>query len=79
MKATVSTPADSPAAPAYLTAKDCAERYAVSVRHWWRMNDAGRVPRPVRFGNAVRWSLASLRDWEDDNCRDCRTAKGGRR
>ncbi len=78
MDATFKTPAESPATPAYLPAKDCAARYAVSVRHWWRLSDAGRVPRPTRLGSSVRWSVAALLDWERDGCRDCRQAKGGR-
>lgn len=71
-------PADAPAGCAYLTAQQCATRYGVSVRHWWRLSDAGRVPRPTRFGNAVRWGIVSLARWESDDCRDCRHTKGGK-
>lgn len=34
-----------------------------SPRHLYRMVDAGRMPRPVRFGGLTRWRRAELMDW----------------
>jgi predicted DNA-binding transcriptional regulator AlpA len=35
----------------------------ISQRHVANLNTTGRLPRPVRFGRSVRWSVAELRDW----------------
>ena len=34
----------------YLTAGQCALRYAISLRHFHYRVDLGEMPRPVRFG-----------------------------
>lgn len=56
----------------YLAAKACAERYDFSARHWYRQVDAGRAPKPTRFGRLVRWSIAALEAWESAGCPHCR-------
>lgn len=52
----------------YLTAKACSQRYGFSVRHWIRMVDASKAPRPVRFGRLTRWSIHTLEEWESQGC-----------
>ncbi len=52
----------------YLSASDCANRYQFSVRHWLRLVDGGKAPRPTRFGRLVRWSVQSLQEWESTGC-----------
>jgi len=32
----------------------------VSVRQVWRLHNTGRLPRPVRLGNCVRWRRAEI-------------------
>ena len=51
----------------------------VSSRHVYRLADAGRMPRPVKLGGAVRWDRDVIKDWIDAGCQavDCR--QGGRR
>lgn len=49
--------------PIALPAAASAELLQISERHFWSLHAAGRVPRPVRLGRAVRWSAAELRDW----------------
>jgi len=39
-----------------------------SVRHVYRMADAGLMPRPVRLGNLVRWRRVELEAWINDGC-----------
>ena len=39
-----------------------------SVRHVYRMADAGLMPRPVRLGNLVRWRRAEVLDWISAGC-----------
>ena len=41
--------------PLALSAAQLARRMGVSLRHVRRMDCAGRLPRPVRLGRAVRW------------------------
>lgn len=65
---------------AYLDADGCATRYAFSRRHWFRLVDSGHAPRPTHFGRLVRWSLATLIEWEAGGCKSVRAAgKGGAR
>ena len=44
-------------------AADAAKILGISERHLWSLNSSGRLPRPVRFGRAVRWSIEELRAW----------------
>jgi predicted DNA-binding transcriptional regulator AlpA len=39
-----------------------------SVRSVWRDNGAGRLPRPVRLGGAVRWRRGEILAWIDAGC-----------
>jgi excisionase family DNA binding protein len=51
-----------------IDAKQAAKLLKVSARHLLRMNDSGKMPPPVRIGNAVRWSLEVLKKWVDAGC-----------
>jgi len=46
-----------------------------SVRHVYRMADAGRMPRPIKLGALVRWRRAELLDWLAAGCPPVRSAK----
>lgn len=46
-----------------LSTAELAAALGVSIRLIQRMNASGRLPRPMRFGRAVRWSVEELRDW----------------
>jgi excisionase family DNA binding protein len=39
-----------------------------SVRHVYRMSDAGRMPAPVKFGALVRWRRADIERWLNEGC-----------
>ena len=54
--------------PALLTVHDVAEMLNCSGRTVYRLNDAGRMPRPVRLGSLVRWPRATLERWIDQGC-----------
>jgi len=56
----------------HVDADACASRLGISKRHWLRMVDAGKAPQPVRLGRLVRWSLASLGEWEAGGCKPIR-------
>ncbi|MBN2559400.1 MAG: helix-turn-helix domain-containing protein [Phycisphaerae bacterium] len=48
-----------------------------SSRHIYRLSDAGRMPRPLKLGQLVRWRRAEVLDWIAGGCRSVRTARGG--
>ncbi len=48
-----------------IPASAVAKLLSISERHVWALNTSGRLPRPARYGRAVRWSLAELRAWQD--------------
>jgi predicted DNA-binding transcriptional regulator AlpA len=64
----MSANAQAASAARYETAKACSQRYGFSVRHWLRLVDAGKAPRPVRFGRLTRWSVQTLEEWESQDC-----------
>ena len=57
--------------------KAVAELLGCSLRHVYRLSDAGRMPGPVKLGALVRWSAVAIRDWIEHGCPTCR--KGVRR
>ena len=55
-----------------LNVQQVAELLNCSVRHVYRMSDAGRMPQPVRVGGLVRWNRAALYIWVADGCQPVR-------
>lgn len=47
-----------------------------SPRHVYRLADAGRMPKPRRLGQLVRWSRRELEQWIDAGCPAVRAARG---
>jgi excisionase family DNA binding protein len=43
--------------------RDLAALLRLSVRQVWRLSDSGKLPKPFRFGRAVRWSRAVVDKW----------------
>jgi predicted DNA-binding transcriptional regulator AlpA len=78
VNSTVSTSTD-PSAKKFLDAKECGTRYGCSWRHWLRLCDAGKAPRPVRLGRLVRWAISDLESWEAEGCTAVRNVKGASR
>jgi excisionase family DNA binding protein len=56
---------DTPPAPAAIcwTVKELAAALGLAVRTVRKMNSSGKLPRPVRFGRAVRWRVAEIQSW----------------
>jgi excisionase family DNA binding protein len=54
--------------PMALSAADVARELGLSLRQVRRMDDAGRLPRPVRIGRLVRWRRAELEAWLAAGC-----------
>ena len=51
-----------------ISAKGYGQRYSLSQRTIFRLSAAGKLPRPVRIGGAVRWLLSDIELWERMNC-----------
>ncbi len=47
-----------------------AELLDLSVRTIRRFDSAGKLPRPVRIGGAVRWRVAEITHWLEAGCPD---------
>jgi excisionase family DNA binding protein len=58
-----------------LDAVSVADLCSCSVRTVRRLSDAGRMPRPVRLGQLVRWRRAELEAWIAAGCPAVRTPK----
>ena len=50
--------------PHYLTAGQCAARFAISLRHFKALVARDEMPRPVKFGGSSRWSVRTLEEFE---------------
>ena len=57
-------------APIAISASDLAKMLGVSLRQIWRLNAAGKLPKPLRIGGSVRWSDREIRDWFAAGCPD---------
>jgi len=55
------SPAAAKPTPQYVSGRDLAGLYGVSVMTIWRWSKAGRIPAPLRLGeNTSRWNLAEV-------------------
>ncbi len=55
---------DTVIVPRYLTAEQCAIRFAISLRHFKYLVASGEMPQPVKFGKSSRWSIDMLEFYE---------------
>lgn len=51
-----------------LTVHQVAQILNCSVRHVYRLADAGQMPRPVRLGALVRWNRTVIDAWITSGC-----------
>ncbi len=51
-----------------LTAQDVAAKLQCSLRHVWRLHDAGTLPAALRLGRSVRWPKPLIDRWIADGC-----------
>ena len=54
--------------PWLIDARAAAALAGVSKRTWLRLDQAERVPAPVRLGRSVRWSRPELERWIELGC-----------
>jgi excisionase family DNA binding protein len=73
----VATPRDADE-PAVVTSADAsatlldvravASLLGCSIRHVYRLADAGRMPRPLKLGALNRWSRSTIEKWIASGC-----------
>jgi prophage regulatory protein len=51
-----------------ITAKELGRILSLSTRSIWRLRAAGKLPRPVKVGGAIRWMLADINKWASWGC-----------
>jgi excisionase family DNA binding protein len=51
-----------------IDSKQAAKLLRVSELALWRMHHTGEMPRLVRIGRAVRWSIEALKEWVEEGC-----------
>ena len=51
-----------------LTVNEVASRLRMSSRTIWRMQEAAKLPSPVRLGRVVRWRRSDIEQWIDFGC-----------
>lgn len=56
-----------------ISARELAEMLDVSLRQIWRLNAAGKLPKPIRLGGSVRWDRQEVMHWFRSGCPDRRT------
>lgn len=56
-----------------VSARELAEMLDVSLRQVWRLNAAGKLPKPIRLGGSVRWKRAEIQNWFEAGCPDRKT------
>ena len=64
---------------ALLDVRAVAKLLDCSSRHVYRLADAGKLPRPVKLGQLVRWRRAEMLGWIADGCPAVRSARGAAR
>jgi len=53
-----------------ISAHEFAGLFGISLRQVWRLNSAGKLPRPIRLGGSVRWNRAEIQNWFETGCPD---------
>lgn len=55
-----------------LDVRAVAHALQCSIRHVYRLADAGRMPSPVRLGALVRWNPEDIDEWIRSGCKAVR-------
>lgn len=53
-----------------LTAQDVAGILSLSKRQIFRLNSCGKIPKPVKINNTVRWRQSDIENWISLDCPD---------
>ena len=55
------------------TIKILSKHLCLSPRTLWRLNSAGKLPKSLRIGGAVRFRASDIELWQEKGCPDQRT------
>ncbi len=53
-----------------MSARQLSQMLGISLRQVWRLNSAGKLPKPIRLGGSVRWNRAEVQQWFEAGCPD---------
>jgi prophage regulatory protein len=53
-----------------ISARELARLLGISLRQAWRLNSAGKLPKPIRLGGSVRWNHREVQEWLEAGCPD---------
>jgi len=56
-----------------MSARQLSQMLGISLRQCWRLNSAGKLPKPIRLGGSVRWNRAEIERWFEAGCPDRKT------
>ena len=56
------------AEPLLIRSRQAAKLLGISERTLWSLRNSEKAPRPIQFGNAVRWNLEELWGWVAAGC-----------
>lgn len=56
-----------------LSAKRVGEIMELSKRQVFRLNSAGKIPKPLKIGGSVRWNESEIFAWINSGCPDRQT------
>ena len=59
--------------PLAIQAREVGRMLGVSLRQVWRLNSAGKLPKPVRLGGSVRWRRDEIIAFVEAGCPDRQT------
>lgn len=51
-----------------IDAEEVARRLDVSSRTVWRLNSAGKLPKPLAVGGSRKWRADGIRRWVEAGC-----------
>ncbi len=54
-----------------LDIRTVASLLGCSIRHVYRLADAGRMPKPVKLGALARWNRVAIEQWIAQGCPPC--------
>jgi prophage regulatory protein len=56
-----------------MSAKTLGQVAVLSTRTIWRLRSAGKLPKPIRIGGAIRWRASDIELWLENGCPDQKT------
>ena len=56
-----------------ISAMNLARLLQISLRHLRRLDETGKIPRPIRLGGSVRWRSNEITSWLAAGAPDRRT------